>query len=90
MLCEAIENKQLDNLTIAPPETIEWEYIDGFNYTGMGIGSANLENYRLDLDPMDYFNSIRPEVNILAKIKRDRFSNRIYFKTIVAVNTLSI
>ncbi len=88
MLCEAIENKQLDNLTIAPPETIEWEYIDGFNYTGMGIGSANLENYRLDLDPMDYFNSIRPEVNILAKIKRDRLQALNIDGTIYTVSNI--
>ena len=71
-LFDAIRKHQTDNLTIVPPETTDWDHVEGFCYSGMGKTTAKAENYRLDLDPMDYFNSVRPETNVKNKIKHDK------------------
>lgn len=71
-LAEAIKNKNMEHLHIAPPETTDWDRIIGFCYSGVGKKTDKQENYSLNLDISEYVNSIRPETDVYTKIRRDK------------------
>lgn len=71
-LANAIENRQIDHLHIAPPETTDWDRIIGFCYSGIGKKLDDGENYNLDLDLTEYVEKIKPNTNVSQKIRRDK------------------
>ncbi len=70
-LIYAIKNKKIEHLNIAPPETINWDSIVGFCYSGIGKKTDDQDNYKFDLDIIEYIDKIKPEANIYKKLKRD-------------------
>lgn len=71
-LANAIESRKIDYLHIAPPETIDWDRIIGFCYSGIGKKLDDSENYNLDLDLTEYIEKIKPGTNVYQKIRRDK------------------
>lgn len=70
-LCQLLEKKQLDNIHVAPPETVDWEHIEGF-FLGNGKKASEYKNYTFNIDIKEYINSFKSDSNILQKIKKDR------------------
>lgn len=71
-LAAALEKHQTDNLTIAPPETTDWSQVVGFCYSGIGKSTEVATNYKLDLDPEEYVQKLRPGSRIIEKTKKDK------------------
>ena len=71
-LANAIENRNIDHLHIAPPETTDWDRIIGFCYSGIGKKTDDGDNYTLDLDLTEYVDKIKQGTNIYQKIRRDK------------------
>lgn len=71
-LANAIENRQIDHLHIAPPETTDWDRIIGFCYSGIGKKMDDSESYNLDLYLTEYVEKIKPGINVYQKIRRDK------------------
>jgi len=71
-LISAVENKNIDNLYIAPAEIVDWEKTTGFCFGGIGKKTDNAENYTLEIDLMEYLQKVDIKTNIYAKIKRDK------------------
>lgn len=71
-LVRAIEERRIDHLHIAPPETTDWDRIIGFCYSGIGKKTSEQESYNLNLDISEYIEKIRPDTNIYQKIRRDK------------------
>ncbi len=72
-LSNAIETRSnIEHLHIAPPETTDWDNIIGFCYSGIGKKITDEENYDLDLDISKYINSIRSDINVYSKMRRDK------------------
>jgi uncharacterized protein (TIGR04141 family) len=63
-LVQAIEERRIEHLHIAPPETTDWDRIIGFCYSGIGKKTSEQENYDLNLDISEYIEKIRPGTNI--------------------------
>lgn len=70
-LIYAIKNKKIEHLNIAPLETINWDSIIGFCYSGVGKKTDNQDNYKFDLDIIEYIDNIKPKTDIYQKLKRD-------------------
>lgn len=71
-LATAIENREIDHLHIAPPETTDWDRIIGFCYSGIGKKMDDGDNYNLDLDLTEYVEKFKPGINVCEKIHRDK------------------
>lgn len=71
-LATAIENREVDHLHIAPPETTDWDRIIGFCYSGIGKKMDDGDNYNLDLDLTEYVEKFKPGINVCEKIHRDK------------------
>ncbi len=72
IMANAIANDQIEHLHIAPPETIDWDRIIGFCYSGIGKNIDKSENYDLDLDLTKYTEKIKSKNNICDKIRNDK------------------
>lgn len=71
-LSTAIEEKRIEHLHIAPPETTDWDRIIGFCYSGMGKNTSNEESYNLNLNISEYIEKIKSNTNIYQKLRRDK------------------
>lgn len=87
-LTSAIEKRDLSRLHVAPPETIAWDQVFGFMFSGMHLSPENLDNYSINLDITDYANSIKPGINIYNKIRRDKLYGMTGDGTIFVVSNI--
>lgn len=71
-LTNAIENRDIDHLHIAPPETTDWDRVIGFCYSGIGKNLEDPNNYNLDLDLTEYLGKIKHGIDVYQKIRRDK------------------
>lgn len=71
-LSSALNRHNIDHLQIAPPETIDWDRVVGFCFSGTGKSCEKTENYRFNLDVAEYVEAIKPGINVFDKMKRDK------------------
>jgi integrase len=71
-LADAIANKDVAHLHIAPPETTDWERVIGFCFSGIGKKTNERESYDLNIVLQTYMDKLRPDTNIYQKIRRDK------------------
>ncbi|MCL2313547.1 MAG: TIGR04141 family sporadically distributed protein [Firmicutes bacterium] len=71
-LTSVIEDKNTDNLYIAPAEIVDWEKTTGFCFGGIGKNKDDAGSYTLEINLMEYLQKIDKNTNIYAKIKRDK------------------
>lgn len=72
LLYDAIKVRNVEHLHIAPPETVNWEKITGFCYSGIRKRVSDEKSYNLNLDILDYIDHIKDGVNIGNKLRTDK------------------
>ena len=73
-LIRKLWNKDLKNIYIAPPETIDWNRTKGIAMSGVGKRKNDAKNYGQDLNLEEYVDSFKEYENIPEKIR----NNKIY------------
>lgn len=71
-LCKKMESKDLHHLHIAPPETTNWDMIEGFCFQGTGKKTDTPDNFVLNLDLKEYVDCIKQNTNLYSKLHRDK------------------
>lgn len=71
-LIKKLRNKDLRNIYIAPPETIDWNRTKGIAISGMRKRKNASENYGQDLNLEEYVNSFQENVRISEKIRKNK------------------
>lgn len=67
-----IKNNELNNIYLTPPDTIDWNQVNGFMITGMNLRQNNKDNYSDEIPFEEYLLQIDDEVDLLSKMKRDK------------------
>ncbi len=84
-LADSIKSKDVLNLHAAPPETIDWERVVGFCFSGIREDTSKAESYDVNLDVSIYISKIKPDTNVYKKIKRDKIYAIMIDDTIFSV-----
>lgn len=67
-----IKNNELNNIYLTPPDTVDWNQVNGFMITGMNLRQSNKDNYSDEIPFEEYLHQIDDEVDLLSKMKRDK------------------
>ena len=72
IVLERMQRKDLTNIFVAPPETVDWSAIKGFMISGAKKRREKSANYNEEPNIEEYLNVVREEVDFKEKIKKDR------------------
>lgn len=67
-----IKNNKLNKIYLTPPDTVDWEHVNGFMITGMNLRQSKKNNYSDEIPFEEYLYQIDDEIDLLSKMKRDK------------------
>lgn len=68
---EKINNKEVDNVFVSPPQVIDWDNIKGIMIPRNGVKKEDVSNYKEEISLVEYLDSQKTEIKI-DKLKKDR------------------
>lgn len=72
IILERLRRKDIENIYVSPPETVDWNSVKGFMISGTGKRKDNLSNYKEDLELVEYVENLNAEKDLKKKVKGDR------------------
>ena len=71
-LSEIIKKKDYSKIQIASPDTVNWNDLLGFCFSGIRKDTTDANVYSMEINYVEYFDSINDNSNLFKKLKRDK------------------